>query len=302
MRSNGILATALAAAFLAGGSAHAEGTRIEKSFELASGASLVVKSEAGEVIVRGVDGDRASVVVTPRQSDFEAKYDVVFEQPTPDRLTVTIERKGRAPFNWNTGSSGARVEVDLPRSVAADLRSSGGGVEVSGLNAKVRANSSGGGVLVSGIAGDVDASSSGGGVEVNDVEGALTAESSGGGVKARNVGGDIDASSSGGGVRIEEAKGAVIADSSGGPVRVGFAAGNAKGGDLSSSGGGVEARLDPTVGLEIDAHSSGGGLDCDLPVTVRGKISKSTLRGQLNGGGALLKLRSSGGGIDIETR
>ena len=58
--------------------------------------------------------------------------------------------------------------------------------------------------------------------------------------------------------------------------------------------------MDPGVGLEIDASTSGGSVDTDLPVTVRGSISKPALRGQLNGGGNRLRLRSSGGGIRIK--
>jgi hypothetical protein len=52
----------------------------------------------------------------------------------------------------------------------------------------------------------------------------------------------------------------------------------------------------------FDASSSGGNVDSDLPVTVRGKIKKDSLHGTLNGGGELLRLRSSGGGITIEER
>jgi hypothetical protein len=125
---------------------------------------------------------------------------------------------------------------------------------------------------------------------------------SGGGVKADSVAGEIEAETSGGGVRISEAGGRVVASSSGGAVWVGFAAGNAKGGDLHSSGGGVHAWLDPAAALDIDAHSSGGGVSCDLPVTVRGKMRRNELEGKLNGGGAVLELSSSGGGVSIEGR
>ena len=38
----------------------------------------------------------------------------------------------------------------------------------------------------------------------------------------------------------------------------------------------------------------------NVPITVRGKVSKSTLRGQLGSGGDLLKLRASGGKVRIE--
>ena len=89
------------------------------------------------------------------------------------------------------------------------------------------------------------------------------------------------------------------AHSSGGPVTVAFAAGNGRGGDLSTSGGGIRAEIDPAVALSIDATASGGGVDADVPLTVRGRISRDALRGELNGGGALLRMSTSGGGVRI---
>jgi hypothetical protein len=73
-------------------------------------------------------------------------------------------------------------------------------------------------------------------------------------------------------------------------------------GCFDSSGGGVAVTLDPAARLEIDAASSGGRVSSDLPVTVRGAVSKSSLKGTLNGGGAVLKLRSSGGGVSLAPR
>jgi hypothetical protein len=40
----------------------------------------------------------------------------------------------------------------------------------------------------------------------------------------------------------------------------------------------------------------------DVPVTVQGQISKTSVKGSLGSGGALLKLRTSGGGIRIKSR
>ena len=98
---------------------------------------------------------------------------------------------------------------------------------------------------------------------------------------------------------IRRAGGRVEAHSSGGPVSVGFATGNSRGGILSTSGGGVRAQIDPAVKLSIDASTSGGGVTSDVPVTTVGAISRQALHGDINGGGALLRLRSSGGGIRI---
>jgi len=68
---------------------------------------------------------------------------------------------------------------------------------------------------------------------------------------------------------------------------------------MDTLGGGVRTEVDPAVALTIDASSSGGSVNADLPVTVQGRIDKNSLRGDLNGGGAVLRLRSSGGGVRI---
>lgn len=259
--------------------------RLEKRLPLAAGGTFALRSEAGGVKVHGGDGDEAVITVTSDRQDFAEVFTVRFETPRPDRVEVVLERKARGLTSWfGFHNDHTQVVVTLPRSAGAEVTSSGGGIDIMGLAGKIQAESSGGGVQVSGLGG------------------AATLSSSGGGIDADNVAGDLDASSSGGGVEIREAHGAVVAESSGGAVSVTFAAGNARGGSLSSSGGGVAARLDPAIGLEIDASSSGGSVDCDLPLTVRGRVGRDDVHGNLNGGGPLLKLRSSGGGIDITKR
>lgn len=316
------LASALLFAVLFAPPARAAGDyRFAKQLDLAAGGTFSLRTEVGDVYVRGGEGGQAAVIVTSDRSDFGELFVTRFEATRPDRVELVVERKSRGPASWfQSFRSQTRIEVTLPASAAAELAASGGRVEVSNLAGAVRAESSGGGLQATDLGGDATLSSSGGRVNAERIRGGLTARSSGGGVEARtiggaarlessggpieaeDVGGDLEASSSGGGVRIREAKGAVVAGSSGGAVSVGFAADNAKGGRLDSSGGGVTATLDPSVALEIDASASGGHVDSDLPVTVQGKLSRDTLRGKLNGGGALLRLRSSGGSVTIASR
>lgn len=259
--------------------------RLEKSLPIAAGGSFALSSEAGGIEVRGGEGTEAVVLITSNRDDFAERYTVRFETPRPDRIEVVIEKKSRGPESWFGGGSGrTEVTVTLPKSVAAEIESSGGGIDIAQIDGKVTAESSGGSV------------------KVRNLGGAAVLSSSGGSIAGDGIAGDVEASSSGGGVEIREARGRVVAESSGGAVSVAFAAGNAKGGDLSSSGGGVAAQVDPAVGLEIDASSSGGSVACDLPLTVRGRIGRNEVRGTLNGGGALLELDSSGGGIAIGPR
>jgi hypothetical protein len=313
-----LLAAASLVAFSAG-PLSAQGFRLEKQFDLAAGSRFELRSELGSVTVRGVAGQRASILVTSDRDDVDERYDIRFEQPA-GRLVMTVVRKGGRLGGWFGNSGKARIAVDLPKGTAVELDASGGGIELSGLEAAVRARSSGGSVKVAGVHGEVSLSSSGGPVEARDVHGATRLTSSGGGVTAQaidgtlfvdtsggpasidTVSGELTASSSGGGVQVAGAAGRVKAGSSGGPVRVGFTAGNSKGGEISSSGGGVTVTLDPAARLDVDAESSGGSVRADIPLTVHGAIVGDKLHGRLNGGGALLKLRSSAGGITIGAR
>ncbi len=284
------------------GAGWAGDTRMERRFDLASGGALTLHTEVGHVTVHGGSGSQAVVLVTADRDDFQEIYDVRFDAQ-PQRLAVTIERKDKSLFHRLGGYRGSvAIDVELPRQASADVASAGGSARVADLEGAVDVSSSGGSVHVDRITGAVRADSSGGHVEIRDITGRVHVRSSGGSVIAERIDGDLDAASSGGSVKVEDARGVVDASSSGGPVRVGFAAGNAKGGSLDSSGGGVVARVDPAVGLEIDASSSGGSVSADLPITIRGKVSRDRLHGTLNGGGSLLKLRSSGGGISVEPR
>jgi len=301
--------------------AFAEPFRLERKFDLAAGDRFVLASGVGGVALRGVPGRQASIVVTSDRKDIAERYDFRFEQEA-GRLRMTVERRQKGFLSWwfQSFRGGVHIAIEVPRATPVDLHTSGGVIDLSALEATVKASSSGGGVKVADVHGDVTLSSSGGAVEVRLVQGAVRLDSSGGGVQAesvegtvyadtsggsvtlKTVSGDIEASSSGGGVDIQGAGGRVKAGSSGGPVRVLFAAGNSKGGDLDSSGGGVVATLDSAAGLDVDASSSGGSVDCDLPVTIQGRAQRTSLHGKLNGGGAVLRLRSSGGGITINPR
>jgi len=320
--SRPLTATALLLGTLSGTTVFAEPFRLDRKFDLAPGERFVLVSEVGRVELRGVAGRQATIVVTSDRADLGERYDFRFQQGG-GRLEMVAERKDKGLFSWFPGSrhqGDARIMIEVPRGTPVELDSAGGGIDLSALDAGVKASSAGGSVEVADIRGDIALSSSGGGVQLRSVrgtvrlhssggsvhaqgiEGGVFAESSGGSVTLENVSGDIEASSSGGGVRIEGAGGRVKAGSSGGPVHVSFAAGNAKGGDIDSSGGGVATTLDRAAGVELDAVSSGGPVHCDLPVTREGRIASDRLRGRLNGGGALLRLRSSGGGITIKSR
>jgi DUF4097 and DUF4098 domain-containing protein YvlB len=295
------------------------GARIEKKLALEPGGEFELDTSDGSVEVVGTSGSGARVLITAKIDDLGSKYDIDFQE-SPGKATVTVKRKGSKISSWFKTGSGMKFQIEVPRDTTLSIDTSGGSISVEEIDApvhldtsggsidaheirgEVNADTSGGSINVARVEGNVNADTSGGGIDIEGVQGDVNADTSGGGIAISDVSGDIKADTSGGGIRISEAGGEVLAETSGGPIKVSFASGNSRGGVLSTSGGGVTVSVDPSANLDIDASTSGGTVTLDLPVTVQGKISRTSVRGALGGGGSTLKLRSSGGGIRIQPR
>jgi hypothetical protein len=295
--------------------------RLERQLALSPGQTLSVDARSASVTLTGDSSSGAIVTLTSARSDFDRRFDVEFDQQASG-LTITIRRRDEWLWPWGEIADWlyrerTHLDVRVPHKTAASVSTSGGAIQVSALGGPVRLHTSGGSLHISDVEGDVKAKTSGGSIrmmhvrgdltgdtsggsiDVGDVNGAVRVDTSGGSIRVAGVTGDVHAKTSGGGVIVRGAGGRVEAYSSGGPVTVGFAVGNGSGGVLSSSGGSVHAELDPAVAVSIEAKSSGGGVRSDLSVTTSGYISSRSLHGELNGGGPLLRLRSSGGDVRI---
>lgn len=292
--------------------------RMEKSFALQPGGSFVLDSDVGSVEIVGSSGGAARMVVTSGRDDIESKFDFHVEDGA-DQVTVRVDKRSSLR-SWLGWSGNLHFEIEVPAATRLNIETAGGSIVVEGIDDEVRLDTSGGSITASHIRGPVNADTSGGRIEIEDVDGNVDADTSGGGIRVEGVRGavradtsggsiaiervtgEVNADTSGGSIRLEEIGGRVEADTSGGSITASFAAGNGAGGVLSTSGGGVSVEVDPGVGLDIDASASGGSVVSDVPLTVRGEVSKTSIRGTLGGGGALLKLRASGGKIRIEAR
>jgi DUF4097 and DUF4098 domain-containing protein YvlB len=273
--------------------------RLERELALDRGGTLVLESDSGSIEIRGVDRAAARVVITSERDDIEERYSFSFDERGDDAV-VKVEKRGswtRRIFSSDSGRM--HFDIEVPRGAAIDVSTAGGTIDAASIEGQVELHSSGGRIDVAEVVGDVDVHTSGGGIGAADVRGNVRLSTSGGAIRARRIDGDLVAKTSGGPIEVEEAGGAVDAHTSGGPVRAGFAAGNDHGGSLSSSGGGITATVDPSVALDVDAHTSGGRVTVDLPIRAAGSFQRNAVRGELNGGGALLKLRSSGGSIKL---
>lgn len=294
-------------------------TRIEKNLELAPGGKLILEADAGSVDLRGTSKSGAHILVTSAYDDVKDRYDFKFEENGGTVRIVVKKKGGSSWFSWLRSSHSPSFEIEVPTRTELDLQTGGGhiqidaikgdvGLETSGghiqvtkLTGNLKAHTSGGHIALHDVDGDANIETSGGHIEVTSLDGTLTSHTSGGHMEIKNVTGDIEASTSGGSIQIEGAGGRVAADTSGGSVDVSFTKGNAKGGTIESSGGGITVGIDPGVNLTIDADTSGGRVNSDLPVTFEGSRSRSSLRGSIGKGGKPLKIHTSAGSIQIQS-
>ena len=290
--------------------------RVEKHLKLDPGGRLVVDSSEGSVRVTGSTESGAQVIVTANRDDIDQLFEFSYEEHAGE---VKITARRRHPWAWNWGHGpNLHFEVTVPQETSVEVKTGGGGVEVSrikreteldtsggsiraaDLGANLRAHTSGGGIQLEDVSGNSRVDTSGGDIKADSLGGSLEARTSGGSLDLRGVKGDLLAHTSGGSIRVEDAGGRVNADTSGGSVDVSFARGNSHGGELESSGGGVRVRLDPSANLDLDASSSAGPVINGLPIRVSGTLSRSHLVGSIGSGGPSLRVHSSGGSVHIE--
>jgi hypothetical protein len=208
--------------------------------------------------------------------------------------------------------------VSLPREFSVDLSTSGGSISVGDLKGEVSARTSGGSLSFGRIEGPVDGRTSGGSISLAGGKGKAVVHTSGGAIRIEDVAGEVDASTSGGSIQIQRASGRVSAHTSGGSISVrettGAVDASTSGGSvsaslsaqpkeasrLSTSGGSIQIELAASVHVDVDASTSGGSVSSDFPVPT--SEDRRSLRAAINGGGPLLYLHTSGGGIHIGKR
>jgi DUF4097 and DUF4098 domain-containing protein YvlB len=297
---------------------------IKKSFRVGSGGTLNIDSDVGSIEVQASSGSQVEIEVFRKvdsryEDDFDElieDFEINFDQRNDD-VFVTGEWKGEEGRRWNRRKNRLRIKyvVSVPTRYNVDLNTSGGSISVDDLEGQVKSKTSGGSLSFGDIKGDVNGRTSGGSITLEGCNGTAEVRTSGGSIRIGDVNGNVDAHTSGGSVTIDRAGGEVIAKTSGGSINVeevmGTIEASTSGGTvtahiskqpkgrcyLNTSGGSIKVYLADDIGVDLDASTSGGHVETDFPVTVSGRISKRSLKAEVNDGGPEMVLRTSGGSI-----
>ncbi|MDZ7370764.1 MAG: DUF4097 domain-containing protein [candidate division KSB1 bacterium] len=299
---------------------------VAKSFQVSSKGTLTVETVLGSIEIIPGDQDALRIEIRRKPSPLSDKE----AQRLFDELMIRFEQRGNDVFvfiehekqgDWFHRMRHWRLQLQIiayvPREYNLDLVTAGGSISVSDLNGEVKARTSGGSLTFGNINGPitgrtsggsislescmgaVDVRTSGGSIRIGRVEGTVEAHTSGGSLKIVKAAGKVNASTSGGSITVEEAAGSITASTSGGSITAKITAQPADDCRLTTSGGTISVYIAPELKFSLDAKTSGGKVTTEFPVLIQGEIDRTHLVADVNGGGPLLYLRTSGGNIHI---
>jgi hypothetical protein len=286
---------------------------VEKTFTVQPGGNLKATTQGGDITVKTSDNPEVRILVKQViRASTEQEADEILS-----KLTLTMEQSGndiiaeskyekRGPGKWfgNWPPVSVSFEVTVPRNYNVNLNTSGGDIAVGSLSGNVRARTSGGDLEFARIDGDIDAGTSGGDIVLKEGTARAKLNTSGGDIAIDRAGGPTEVSTSGGDIRINSVAQLLSASTSGGDIHAAITESLKQDTVLSTSGGDVDVELVKGTGFQLDASTSGGDVNASgLTITIeKGGTGKSKLVGAVNGGGPLLKLRSSGGDVTVRSR
>ena len=282
---------------------------VKRSFSVGKGGKLTLDTDIGSIEVKTQNSDQVEIKIDFKSSNsrklksFFDDFDVKFNQDGKD-VYVNAEYDRDIGNFWDSIWKNIQVHftITVPKQYHLDLSTSGGSVSVSDLEGEVEANTSGGSLNFGSIQGPITGNTSGGSVTVESCDGKVDVKTSGGSINLGEVNGNIYARTSGGSIHVDEVKGSIDAATSGGPVYAMISEQPVEDCQLRTSGGGITVVLADNIKFDVDAKTSGGGIKTDHPITLQGEISSNVIRGKVNGGGPLIFLRTSGGGIHLKMK
>lgn len=295
----------------------------DKSFSIRGNGSIIMDVDFGSIKLRTHSDDKVVVHVVRKISRNKKADEEQFLRERPiefsaenNSVTIRSHRQSRMPqLSLGRQRTEGVYSITVPEKFNVRLKTSGGEIDVADLTGPANVETSGGGLKFARVKGDIDGHTSGGAIRVETCEGKLNLHTSGGGISVKGGKGSLEGKTSGGKIEIADFQGPARVSTEGGGINVenmaGKLDGSTSGGGISASfvsltddvrletaGGGVTVRLPGNSAFELDAATSGGGVSSELPVG--GKTQRGKLKGPVNGGGKMVYLRTSGGGIHVK--
>jgi hypothetical protein len=236
-----------------------------KTFSITGRPELRVETSDAHIHVDTWDQKKIEARVTSEKWGFGQGGIEVSDHQTGDSVEIQV----RFPHGVHIMSMGNRrtvIEIHMPR------------------EGRVRLHTGDGEIRLRDLKGEVELESGDGHLEVEGVDGTLRAHSGDGHVRVKGRFDHLDISTSDGRIEAEAVAGSSIG----------------QGWNIRTGDGGVSLAVPQNFAADVSLHTGDGHITLDVPVTVEGRYDSNSVRGKLNGGGAMLNIQTGDGSIRLE--
>ena len=239
----------------------------KKDYPVSGTPEVRIETNDAQIRVSSADTSAVQIRVTTENIPIAPNKVRIIEHQDGNRIDVEVHLQNTVHFiNIRPTSQRVVVDVTVPRQAKLNLHTGDGRVRLDDVKGDVRVSTGDGRIEGDGLDGALDASSGDGRIEVR---------------------GRFDR------LRLHTSDGRIQAEVLAGSKMAG-------GWSVSSGDGSVRLALPDGFAADLDAHTGDGHITLNFPVTMSGSLSRSTLRGKMNGGGEYLEVRTGDGNITVD--
>lgn len=281
--------------------------KFNKTEALARDGKVIINNLSGGIVVRS--WDKAEVQIAARKVAEASSLDKAKENWA--KVTIEVTKSGnilqidtKYPERVRNLKVSVHYELTIPDKAAIKIKNVSGSVDAEGIGGTFEGNVTSGSVTLAKFGGSVDCRTVSGRIEVQDGMGEIDLKTVSGNISAVRIKGSVDAETTSGRIElsdISEAKNVRVKVLSG---RISYDGELAAGGKFSfeTLSGSIRVALPANAGFELDAEAFSGHVNSAFPITMQGTISPKEVRGVVNNGGAILRIKTFSGSIDIRKK
>lgn len=237
----------------------------KKEFTTSAKPTIRVDANDANIDVQAIDGNKIEARVVTSRGKISPDEVRVTDRQNGDRIDLEIRRPSHH-FCIGICNQYVRVSLQVPRSSNLELHTGDGHITVDDVKGEVRLDS-GDGELTG-----------------RSLDGMLSADTRDGSIRVTGRFDRLDLHTGDGNINAEVAAASKMSSS--------WA--------LRTRDGTITLRLPADFSADLDAHTGDGHVSSDFAITVSGALKENSLRGRLNGGGALLEVRTGDGDIRLQ--
>jgi Toastrack DUF4097 len=254
-----------------------------KQYSIAAKADLHLSADDGSIQMTSWNRKTIEVRVSTTGWRISPKEVRIEESQVGDRVEIEVHAP-RLRFNpFGAWEQSISIELRVPTQADADVHTGDGRIRAGTLEGRIRLDTGDGPIIVQGLNGRTTLHTGDGRIEGNGIDGEVAANSGDGRIDLRGRFNALELRTGDGSIQATAEHGSEMASDW----------------TVHSGDGSITVALPDGFRANLDAHTGDGHLSIDFPVTIVGRLSSSTVRGEMNGGGRTLRVDTGDGSIRI---